>query len=336
MSPNPGMNRHEPPHLPTVSVVIPTYNAVNTIRRALDSVLAQTYEAITEIIVVDDGSEDETPDFVRTNYPDARVIEQENAGAAAARNTGVAAATGEYVAFLDDDDEWFPKKTEVQMSCFRKCPGLRMTLTEIVLVKDDRPRPVPSNDAEGDSGGWLLEPLTFSGCFPTVPFHYGCSGWVFDRALFEECGPFGQLRRRQDREWLWRALFLGFSIAFVRRPLYHYYGADFRRTPEERADFARAWYAVLPSVLEDFAERATEPPALLSEEEATEKRAEFYRIVAWGLWELDLRDEARTCLTRSAELSDARGLKGMRERLAADNPALYQKLSAIVGFASRG
>lgn len=329
MSQQPGAKPHKPQHLPTVSVVIPAYNAMSTIKRALDSVLGQTYEAITEIIVVDDGSKDETSDFIRANYPDVRVMEQENAGVAAARNAGVAAATGDYVAFLDDDDEWFPEKTELQMMCFRKYPGFRMTLTDIVLVKDDKPRPFPSDVAGADTSERLLEPLTFSDCFPTVPFHYGCSGWVFDRRLFKDCGELADVPFRDDREWIWRLVLMGFSIAFVRRPLYHYYGADYRRTLEERAAFTRSWYAVLPSVLEDFAKRATEHPALITEQEAQEKRAEFYRHGGWGLWRVGIADEARACLTRSAELSGARGVRRMCERLAARDPALYQKLALM-------
>ena len=96
---------------PSVSAVIPAYNAGDTIERALNSVYAQTYENTIEVIVVDDGSTDETAQIVRDRFPDVILIQQRNAGAAAARNSGVSAASGEWIAFLDADDEWLPEET---------------------------------------------------------------------------------------------------------------------------------------------------------------------------------------------------------------------------------
>ncbi|WP_332899995.1 glycosyltransferase family 2 protein [Haladaptatus sp. CMSO5] len=102
--------------MPTVSVVIPTYNRSEEVTHAIDSVLAQTYDDF-ELLVVDDGSTDDTKEVV-TGYDDDRVkfIEhEENQGAPAARNTGIEHAEGEYVAFLDSDDEWLPLKLERQV-----------------------------------------------------------------------------------------------------------------------------------------------------------------------------------------------------------------------------
>lgn len=94
--------------IPGVSVVIPLYNKGHCISRTLNSVLAQTYQNI-EIIVVDDGSTDNSPEVVKT-FKDARLIliTQENKGPGAARNAGLRRATGEYIVFLDADDEWAP------------------------------------------------------------------------------------------------------------------------------------------------------------------------------------------------------------------------------------
>lgn len=101
----------------TVSVIIPTYNRVDVLRRAIDSVLAQTYEDI-ELLVVDDGSTDGTKSLV-TGYDDPRVVyvpHRTNRGASVARNTGIDRAKGEYMAFLDSDDEWRPEKLEKQVA----------------------------------------------------------------------------------------------------------------------------------------------------------------------------------------------------------------------------
>jgi glycosyltransferase involved in cell wall biosynthesis len=101
---------------PTVSVVIPAHNRSLVVSRAIDSALTQTYQPL-EIIVVDDGSSDNTREVVES-IRDSRIRylrHDRNLGAGAARNTGIRAATGDYVAFLDSDDEWMPQKLERQV-----------------------------------------------------------------------------------------------------------------------------------------------------------------------------------------------------------------------------
>jgi len=106
----------------TVTAVIPAYNAERFISCALNSVLAQTCE-IAEIIVVDDGSTDGTADIAAW-FPRTRVIRRPNGGQAAARNTGIRAASGEWIAFLDHDDIWLPRKTEIQLACVTPDAGV--------------------------------------------------------------------------------------------------------------------------------------------------------------------------------------------------------------------
>ncbi len=102
----------------TVSVVIPAYNVEKYIGRAIDSVLAQTRRP-DEIIVVDDGSTDNTADVIKSYGSKVCFIRQENAGASVARNTGIEAATGQWIAFLDADDEWLPLKLQHQIEHLR-------------------------------------------------------------------------------------------------------------------------------------------------------------------------------------------------------------------------
>lgn len=106
--------------VPLVSVVIPAFNDARYIRQAIESVLAQTHPAL-DVVVVDDGSTDETVAVVREFGPAVRVIEQQNRGAAAARNRALQEIRGEYVAFLDADDFWHPRKIEAQLRHLRGC-----------------------------------------------------------------------------------------------------------------------------------------------------------------------------------------------------------------------
>ena len=112
----------------TISAVIPAYNAGPYLSRTLDSVLRQTHLP-DEIIVVDDGSTDNTTD-VAVAYGDRVIlIQQENAGASVARNTGINAAKGDWIAFLDADDEWIPEKLRRQTEHLQKHPDLAWTMS---------------------------------------------------------------------------------------------------------------------------------------------------------------------------------------------------------------
>jgi glycosyltransferase involved in cell wall biosynthesis len=102
-----------------VSVIIPTFNRLGTIARAVNSVLAQSWSPL-EVIVVDDGSTDETTQLLAKYGNKIRVIRQSNQGASAARNAGIKAATGEIISFLDSDDSWLPEKTERQVRLLQR------------------------------------------------------------------------------------------------------------------------------------------------------------------------------------------------------------------------
>lgn len=106
-----------------VSVIIPVYNAEKYLREAIDSVLGQSHSAV-EIIAVDDGSQDGSADLLRSYGESITGLSQGHAGAAAARNAGIAASTGAYIAFLDADDYWHEDKLEHQLSLLRSDPEL--------------------------------------------------------------------------------------------------------------------------------------------------------------------------------------------------------------------
>ena len=109
---------------PLVTAVIPCFNAAATLLRAIDSVRGQSYPNL-EIIAVDDGSRDGTATLLRQQEAlGVRVITQANAGAAAARNAAIAVARGEFLAFLDADDEWHPNKIALQIELLASHPAM--------------------------------------------------------------------------------------------------------------------------------------------------------------------------------------------------------------------
>jgi GT2 family glycosyltransferase len=123
-----------------VSVVIPSYNRAHLIGETIESVLAQTYRPV-EIIVVDDGSRDDTRAVVQRYGPEVRYLYQSNAGVSAARNTGLAAARGEFIALLDSDDIWLPWKLAAQVALLRRYADVGMVWTDMRAI---------------DEGGYLL------------------------------------------------------------------------------------------------------------------------------------------------------------------------------------
>lgn len=118
-----------------VSVIIPTYNRVLECKRAIRSVLTQTYGNL-EIVVVDDGSTDDTRDQLQGMDDRIKYVWQPNAGVSAARNRGLKEATGEYIGFLDSDDEWLPWKVDAQLSVLKAFPTAGMVWTDMAAVDE--------------------------------------------------------------------------------------------------------------------------------------------------------------------------------------------------------
>lgn len=124
-----------------VTVIIPTYKRADLVCRAVDCALSQSY-AHTEVLVVDDGSPDHTEQVIRQRYagePRVRYLHKANGGLSSARNAGMRAARGEYIAFLDDDDEWQPWKLAAQVACLRalSAHGVGMIWTNFDKIESD-------------------------------------------------------------------------------------------------------------------------------------------------------------------------------------------------------
>jgi glycosyltransferase involved in cell wall biosynthesis len=139
-----------------VSVIIPVYNGERYLAEALQSVLSQTYRPL-EIVVVDDGSTDGSAQVVRS-FSQVHCIQQQNAGVAAARNAGISASHGEFVAFLDQDDLWAPEKLSVQVAYLRKHPEIGYALARqrfFLQPGTNRPAWLKEQLLQGDQVGYL-------------------------------------------------------------------------------------------------------------------------------------------------------------------------------------
>ena len=179
------------PNQPRVSVVIPAYNAARTIEQAIESALSQTMGDL-ELLVVDDGSVDPTAAVV-VAHGDSRVklISRQNGGTSAARNTGIAAATGEWVAFLDADDVWLPDKLERQLAQMERVPGCLASLGSAYLV-DDELKPTALRRCQA-----VDDPLLAFLRFENLPA--AASSWIVNRALLAKIGGFDtSLARIED------------------------------------------------------------------------------------------------------------------------------------------
>lgn len=213
---------------PLVSVVIPTYNRAHLVCDALNSVVGQIYRPL-EILLVDDGSTDQTKQRVNLWWKDLnnkdlltfQLLQQENLGGNVARNAGIKAATGKYIAFLDSDDTWHPLKIEKQVSVFENnkvgavyC-GLQQMELETNKVIEPSTRSYPS-------GNILAQMLIRDVTAPT-------STYILKREVFEKVGLFDEkLQARQDWD-MWIRVAMEYYIGAVPEVL-----VDFRQHTGER------------------------------------------------------------------------------------------------------
>jgi len=213
----------------TITAVIPAYNAAEYIARAIKSVLAQTRPA-DEIIVVDDGSTDNTLDVVRSFGEKVILIQQENGGASAARNTGINAATGNWIAFLDADDEWLPNMLELQTNILRQHPDIAWTGGNYKICFCKRKYGLIKNEPERIQA-LLKNKLYFDDFFDAfIHKTYGCMDcMVIRKDVFQKVGLYSTtLPRANDIDMWFRIAYRYPKIGFVDQPLaiYHFETGD--------------------------------------------------------------------------------------------------------------
>ncbi len=206
----------KPKFNPLVSVVLPTYNRARLLRRAIKSVLDQTY-ANLELMVVDDCSTDST-EGVMKEFQDDRIRyirHEKNQGAPIARNTGIQAAKGKYIAFQDSDDVWGYTKLEKQINAFNSAAAdLGVVYTSFWLIDNDKKKLVPSSlvkQTEGKIHNTLLATNFVS-----------LSSAIVKKECFVKVGMFENIPRFQDWE-LWLRISKYYSFKHLREPLVKVY-----------------------------------------------------------------------------------------------------------------
>lgn len=196
-----------------ISVIIPAYNRVHTLARAIDSVRGQTYK-VAEIIVIDDGSTDATSEVAK-QYEDVLLLRQKNMGVSSARNNGIMMASSAWIAFLDSDDTWHPQKLEQQLLLHEKEPDLEASYTDESWVRNGKEVALPKKYAKPPSLGFT-DAISFCNIAP--------SSVLVKKSLLESVGLFDESLEVCEDYDLWLRILIDKEIGLVDERLITKYG----------------------------------------------------------------------------------------------------------------
>ena len=197
-----------------ISVVIPSYNRKDFLKRSIDSAINQTKKPL-EIIVVDDGSTDGTEAMIKSDYNFVKFIKQKNKGASAARNTGIKVSIGEWICFLDSDDEWKKDKLEKQINAMKSNPGYKFFHSNEIWIKNGLR--INQKKKHKKYGGDI-----FDKCLDMC--RISPSSVMIDKTVFDEVGNFNEdLVVCEDYE-LWLRISDKYRVFFIDEPLIIKYG----------------------------------------------------------------------------------------------------------------
>lgn len=198
----------------SVTAIIPTRDRAALTKRAVASVLAQTRPP-DEVIVVDDGSTDGTAERLRGAFPGIEVLRLDGRGVSAARNHGIRAARGEWLAFLDSDDEWLEDKLEAQLAALAAAPEQLLCHTDEIWIRHGRR--VNPRRRHAKRGGRI-----FHHCLPLCVI--SPSSAMIHRSLFDRVGLFDESLPACEDYDLWLRICSRFEVLYVDRPLTAKYG----------------------------------------------------------------------------------------------------------------
>ena len=211
---------------PLVSVIIPAYNCAQFINETLDSVYRQTYRNI-EIIVIDDGSTDNTKAILAPHIGNIQYFYKENSGTAGARNTGILKAKGELIALLDNDDIWYPEKIKLQVSVAQNNPEIGLVFTDgkifdkSGILKDTiiarrLQKWIQQNKTENGQvvKGCILDHIYFENLISSA------TSVLIKRECFDQVGFFDENIIIADDFDMWLRIARKYSVALIQKPLY--------------------------------------------------------------------------------------------------------------------
>lgn len=198
-----------------ISVVIPTLNRINTLQRALDSVKNQTYKP-TEIIVVDNGSSDGTLKFLREQYPKITILTENKIGVSSARNKGIKKSINQWIALLDSDDAWHPRKLEIQTSM------LDSALKEYNLIHTDEVwfrnnKHINQMKKHKKQGGYIFERCLSLCCISP-------SSVLFKKNILDKVGLFDESLPVCEDYDMWLKICSSEEVLFAQDKLTYKYG----------------------------------------------------------------------------------------------------------------
>ena len=197
-----------------ISVVIPSYNRKEFLKRSIDSAINQTKKPF-EIIVVDDGSTDGTETMIKSDYDFVKFIKQKNKGVSAARNIGIKVSIGEWICFLDSDDEWKKDKLEKQINAMKSNPGYKFFHSNEIWIKNGIR--INQKKKHKKYGGDI-----FDKCLDMC--RISPSSVMIDKTVFDEVGNFNEnLVVCEDYE-LWLRICDKYRVFFIDEPLIIKYG----------------------------------------------------------------------------------------------------------------
>ena len=197
-----------------ISVVIPSYNRREFLKRSIDSAINQTKKPL-EIIVVDDGSTDGTETMIKSDYDFVKFIKQKNKGVSAARNIGIKVSIGEWICFLDSDDEWKKDKLEKQINAMKSNPGYKFFHSNEIWIKNGLR--INQKKKHKKYGGDI-----FDKCLDMC--RISPSSVMIDKTVFDEVGNFNEdLVVCEDYE-LWLRICDKYRVFFIDEPLIIKYG----------------------------------------------------------------------------------------------------------------
>jgi len=197
-----------------ISVIIPTFNRVVLVKKAIQSVLNQSFQPY-EIIVIDDGSTDGTEESIKSDFPQINYIWQKNSGISHARNIGIQKSQGNWMAFLDSDDEWLPKKLEMQSNALKENPEFEICHTNEIWIRNGKM--VNPKDKHQKFGGQIFEK-----CLPLCVI--SPSSVVIKKEIFEEYGLFDSALPACEDYDMWLRICAFLPVLYLEEPLLKKYG----------------------------------------------------------------------------------------------------------------